>query len=135
MRRLIVFGILSILFFAVPTLVLCQEMALDVPLEILTPQTYYGTLLSLTGFIVLVTAFVNKWLKIKKKWGKQFLSWGVALLLGAIGKLLGWGIMSSVGWELAMLYSFLAALCANGAHTIAIVKNLLQLLKLEVKVE
>jgi hypothetical protein len=44
-----------------------------------------------------------------------------------------WGIFAGVPWYYALLYSFSAALVANGVFDISIVKAFLQLIKFEAK--
>lgn len=133
MKKLIALLTMFILL-AVPTLVLAQNVG-DIPLDILTPWTYFGSLTALAGLVLFITAPVVKWGKIQKKWLKRGVSWIIGIILGYVGWQFKWGEFIDVSWQMSLFYGFLAAIISNGVHGIPLVKGLLQYLKLEVKVD
>nr|WP_321409355.1 hypothetical protein [uncultured Carboxylicivirga sp.] len=135
MKKLIVFGIAMILSFSLPLMAFAQSISPDVAaVDIFNLQAYFVSIAAMAGVILPVTSFVNKLFKLTGAW-KQVLSWAVAVGLGVLAWLLKWGIMADVDWYWMLLYSALAGLVANGLFDIPAIKIILQLLKLEVKVE
>lgn len=133
MKKFIVLGIAMILSFSLPMLSVAQSISIDA-VDVFNLQSYFVSIAVMAGIVLPVTSFVNKLFKLTGAW-KQALSWAVSVGLGVIAWLMHWGIFAGVDWYWMLLYSLLAALIANGLFDIPTVKTILQLLKLEVKVE
>jgi hypothetical protein len=130
-RVLMLIGLLVLIFAPV----LAQDV--EPPgdwLELLgNMDVWFGTLAGFAAVTVFLSGLVNKLFKISVSWAKQVVAWLVAILLCFIGNLINFGLLAEATWLQTLVYGLGAGLIANGIFDVAVVRLILQYLKLDVK--
>ena len=94
-------------------------------------NTLFATLQGVASGSVIITALINKWLKIDKGWIKQLISWTVPTLIITVGNLLNIGFMADFGWFATLSYGLGAGLISNGIFDFVPVQKYLKWLNLK----
>ncbi len=92
----------------------------------------FTTLFSLGALSVIACEWItNQWTKASGTWA-QIQSWAVSVVIGISCSWLGFGIFKDVSIMGGILYGVLIGLISNGIFDMALVKKILEMIKLRV---
>lgn len=97
-------------------------------------NVWLGSLAGVAAVTVFLAAVVNTLLK-TEGFFKQLVAWVIAILLLVAGNFANMGFMADLNWFHTIVYGVAAGFVSNGIFDIALVKLILQALKIEPKPE
>lgn len=130
MKKLFLFLLMSVTLVVAAAPPLLAQSPMDPIKDFLSQnlEQYFVTLAVYAPFIVVITGWVNRVLDARKG-AAQVISWVVALATGFLASWLNLGIFADLSLLLTIATAGAGGLVANGIYDIALVQEILKIIK------